>query len=167
MGLDASPYRDILNEMSNIGEKIKSVRLALGMTQDELAEAVSVEPASVSKWERGKTNPSARNIPRLAKTLQKSAEWLTGAEAPSAPAGTQKQAWDRISQLERKVSSLSGDMDGTNLTDQEREILTILRAAPDLEAREQIIYLAKLGLKASAADALRKSGRSLGSKVQR
>ena len=37
----------------DIGNQIKSLRLAKGVTQEQLAEALRVTPQAVSKWENG------------------------------------------------------------------------------------------------------------------
>lgn len=37
---------------------IKTVRLELGLTQEELAHRLGVNKGMVSKWERGKSKPS-------------------------------------------------------------------------------------------------------------
>ena len=39
--------------MTSIGEQIKEARVAKGMTQDALAEAVHVTRATISHWETG------------------------------------------------------------------------------------------------------------------
>lgn len=41
-----------------IGGKIYSLRVAKGMTQEQLAVLLCVSPAAVSKWERNLANPS-------------------------------------------------------------------------------------------------------------
>ena len=40
-----------------IGGKIYSLRVAKGMTQEQLAAILCVSPAAVSKWERNIANP--------------------------------------------------------------------------------------------------------------
>lgn len=41
-----------------IGTNIKRLRSDKGITQEQLAEAMNVTCAAVSKWERGETYPS-------------------------------------------------------------------------------------------------------------
>lgn len=55
----------------NIGNKIKELRVALGLTQEQLGEMVGVKKAAINKYEKG----SVKNIKRtmqieLAKALQ-------------------------------------------------------------------------------------------------
>ncbi|HEY2550347.1 MAG TPA: helix-turn-helix transcriptional regulator [Streptosporangiaceae bacterium] len=54
-------------------------RQALGMTQEQLAEKLSVERTTVVRWERGETQPLPSIQPRLAKGLKISADQLRGA----------------------------------------------------------------------------------------
>jgi tetratricopeptide (TPR) repeat protein/transcriptional regulator with XRE-family HTH domain len=65
-------------------------RKALGLTQEELAELLSVERSTVVRWERGETAPSPWIRPKLARALQVSAERVeellaAGAQHDSAP----------------------------------------------------------------------------------
>ena len=49
-----------------IGKKIKDLRVAKGITQEILAEVLSVTPQSVSKWECGNTTPDIQLLPEMA-----------------------------------------------------------------------------------------------------
>ena len=49
-----------------IGEKIKTLRKAKKLTQEQLAEALHVSPQAVSKWETGTSSPDVEMLPRLA-----------------------------------------------------------------------------------------------------
>lgn len=42
--------------------EIKSRRMGLGMTQQDLAEKLGVSHITVSRWERGDTLPSPKNV---------------------------------------------------------------------------------------------------------
>lgn len=52
-----------------IGEKIAKARKARKMTQEDLAELLSVSRQSVSKWESGAALPETEKIVRLCETL--------------------------------------------------------------------------------------------------
>lgn len=52
-----------------MGEKIKMLREAAGMSQSALAAKIGVDTSSVSLWENGKTYPSYTNICKLAQAL--------------------------------------------------------------------------------------------------
>jgi transcriptional regulator with XRE-family HTH domain len=43
-----------------VGANLRFARNEQGLTQRQVAEAVGVTPADVSRWERGKVEPSAR-----------------------------------------------------------------------------------------------------------
>lgn len=49
----------------NIGAKIKSMRLAASMTQDQLAQRLGVSAQAVSKWESGTNMPDIQMLPDL------------------------------------------------------------------------------------------------------
>ena len=49
--------------------KIEQMRIAKGMTQQQLAEAVGGKQANVSRWERGIVVPSAKKLAAIAAAL--------------------------------------------------------------------------------------------------
>ena len=51
-------------------------RIALGLTQGQLAEAIGNRQVDISRWERGIGNPGSKYLPRLAKALNCSMEDL-------------------------------------------------------------------------------------------
>ena len=53
----------------NVGEKIKKVREAKGMSQKEVAISLSMNPSQYSKIENGKVDPQFSSIERIAKAL--------------------------------------------------------------------------------------------------
>lgn len=52
-------------ETMEIGNQIKALRLARGVTQETLAEKLGVSAQAVSKWERGATAPDVQLLPEL------------------------------------------------------------------------------------------------------
>ena len=49
-----------------IKNRVKELRLAAGLPQEQVALAVGVEPPAVSKWELQKTNPKPQQMFALA-----------------------------------------------------------------------------------------------------
>lgn len=60
----------------NLGAKIRALRERKGITQEKLAEAMSVSPQAVSKWELGVSYPDMPLIPMLAGYFQVSLDTL-------------------------------------------------------------------------------------------
>ena len=52
-----------------IGSRIQAARLARGMTQAELAEAIGIEPITLSRYETGSRGPSITTIALAADVL--------------------------------------------------------------------------------------------------
>lgn len=65
--------------MTNFGERVKTRREQLGMTQQELAEAVGyAHKSSINKIENGLIRGSVEQIEAFAKALKTSRSYLTG-----------------------------------------------------------------------------------------
>lgn len=64
--------------MLYIAENLKSLRKTKDLTQEEVAEMLSVSPQSVSKWERGDTMPDITLLPALANLFKVSVDALIG-----------------------------------------------------------------------------------------
>lgn len=63
-----------------MGGKIYSLRVAKGMTQEQLAAILCVSPAAISKWERNLSNPSIEMLWALADYFECSMDELVGRE---------------------------------------------------------------------------------------
>ena len=61
-----------------IGKNIRKARRDLDMTQDTLAERLSVTESAVSQWESCKTVPDVMMIPALCAVLGVTSDWLLG-----------------------------------------------------------------------------------------
>jgi tetratricopeptide (TPR) repeat protein/transcriptional regulator with XRE-family HTH domain len=69
-------------------QRLARRRKALGLTQEALAALLDVERSTVTRWERGQTEPVPWIRPRLAKALQVSAGRLEELLASGAPSGS-------------------------------------------------------------------------------
>ncbi len=61
-----------------LNEKIRTLRLARGISQVELARALSVTKQSVSNWENDNIQPSIEMLVKLAEYFSVSADYLLG-----------------------------------------------------------------------------------------
>lgn len=57
------------NVKKSLGTKIKELRKYRGMTQEQLAEIIGIEPNNVSMIEIGKNYPAPDNLAKIAKAL--------------------------------------------------------------------------------------------------
>ena len=73
-----------------IGEKLINLRNAAGMSQDALAEALSVSRQSVSKWETDQVQPQIEKVLQICKLFSVSADDLLddGKVIDRAPIGS-------------------------------------------------------------------------------
>lgn len=69
--------------METIGDRIRTKRKELGLTQVELGEKLNVTDRAVSKWEQNDGNPDIAFLPKLAQIFNVSIDYLlTGTEPP-------------------------------------------------------------------------------------
>ena len=80
------------------GQKIAALRRERGMTQDALAEALSVTRQAVSKWEADAALPEANKLLPLARLLGCTADYLLGSS--EAEAGAPQGAPNTVAQGE-------------------------------------------------------------------
>jgi transcriptional regulator with XRE-family HTH domain len=76
-------------DAERFGPRLRSLREAAGLTQQQLADRVGVKWESVSRWERGTREPSWGNVLALGKALGVPCTAFQdegGAEAATAPA---------------------------------------------------------------------------------
>lgn len=55
--------------MSEISKNIQNIRFQKGMSQEELAEKLSVSPQTVSEYESGESEPSIDTLLQIAEIL--------------------------------------------------------------------------------------------------
>ncbi len=55
--------------ISNLGERILTLRKEMNLSQESLAEQIGVSRQAISKWERGEASPDIQNLSALAETF--------------------------------------------------------------------------------------------------
>ncbi|MEZ9701938.1 S24 family peptidase [Vibrio sp. 10N.261.46.E12] len=71
--------------MKNLSSKLKNKRIALGLSQRELAKKIGVTGTSISQWEREENIPKGVSLFKLANVLNVSVEWLSNGEFETNP----------------------------------------------------------------------------------
>ena len=69
--------KNIIKE-ETLGQRIRAQRIRLGMTQEELAEALFVEKSTISYYENDKKEMRASGLAEMAKVLQTTPNYLLG-----------------------------------------------------------------------------------------
>lgn len=111
----------------DMGDRIKSLRLNLNLTQEDIGNKIGVNKAAVQKWESGKVENLKRStIAKLSEIFGVTPSYLMGWEDPaplSAP---------ELSPLQQKVVAV---MDNLNIEGQEK----VLEYTEDLAASGRYI----------------------------
>lgn len=147
-----------------IGERIKTLRLAHGVTQETLAVALNISYQAVSKWENGIALPDITMLPRIADYFGVTTDYLLGfspekqAEEIEDFLATAEKA-DRAGNTEEAISILQSALDKYP---NEHRILTdlieyqvLLWKADDTQWLADIAWKAKRILNDCRTDALR------------
>ena len=82
-----------------IGERIKKYRKNKEMTQDALAQALTVSPQSISKWECGDGYPDITLLPTIANFFEITVDELIGNDEISAKEDVQKNFFHVVNTL--------------------------------------------------------------------
>ncbi len=62
------------------GENIRSIRIARGLTQQDLADKLGVTHGAVSSWERERTEPNMETVERMCEILSCKKSQIVGAD---------------------------------------------------------------------------------------
>lgn len=98
--------------LRTLGERIKAVRTAWGWSQEEMAETLRVDQASISFWERDKIKPSGSAMVALSALFRTSLDSLEsgiGFVVPDPPSRPPMAKTDR--EFPRSVSLPISDAD--------------------------------------------------------
>lgn len=68
------------NEQQAVGQRLRSARETLGLTQEDVAGALGIQRTSVIAMEAGKRGVSALELRRLARLYRRSVAWVLGEE---------------------------------------------------------------------------------------
>ena len=86
-------------DFKSIGQKIKEVRNDRGLTQDNLAEKVTVNVSHVSNIETGKTKVSLTLLVSISNALNVTVDYLLGNEYHNPTSTTEKELFNTIQDM--------------------------------------------------------------------
>jgi repressor LexA len=110
-----------------VGTLLKSKREALGLTLEDVAEAVGINKSTILRWERGDINNMKRDkISKLADTLQISPLEILGIEPKN-------NSLESKSNLVQSLNDLSIPKNDSELSLKKRMIMYSLMANPRFE----------------------------------
>lgn len=110
-------------------ENLKRLRKACGFRQEEVAKVLGVDRSAYSYYESGKTEPSVKNLIKIARMFKVDIDVLVGnSEYATALALNNESADEYDSQLCADLDSLR------SCSSQERVLVAMLRQAQDKEA---------------------------------
>jgi transcriptional regulator with XRE-family HTH domain len=87
-------------EPTQLGGRLRSLRISLGLTQEQLAERANLHYSYIGQVERGEKTPSLRTLKRLAEAMHTRVEYLVG-ETPTYE--------DQTGDLRRELLALLSD----------------------------------------------------------
>jgi len=93
------------SRMAGIVSDLKTLRMAAGISQRELARLIGERQSNVSYWERTGQPPRSNVLAAISQALGVSVEELLGQPKPKrlqAPAGRARQLFEAISKLPRR-----------------------------------------------------------------
>ena len=86
-----------------LNERLKNLRLAKGMTLQQVGDAFGISAASIASWEKGKNQPDSRKLSKIAQVFGTSVEFLLNGSADtqnSSIESVQKAvpfvSWDKL-----------------------------------------------------------------------
>jgi transcriptional regulator with XRE-family HTH domain len=59
-----------------LNERLKNLRLAKGLTLQQVGDVFGISAASVASWEKGKNQPDSRKLSKIAEVLGSTVEFL-------------------------------------------------------------------------------------------
>lgn len=123
----------------SIGQKIKSLRKGLGLSQEGLGEKIGVDRSNISAWETDKAEPRWANIKAMAKLFGVSIEQLLDDEdgQPPSPGDQNNVVNTALALLISEVAELKAHKEGISLA----EALNLLKkkGGPTLAGLDKLL----------------------------
>jgi transcriptional regulator with XRE-family HTH domain len=93
-----------------IGERIREARRVKGWTEATLARELRMTRTTISRWERGKSEPRRRSLLALARALDRPPEWFRPSEWFRPPPLMPAQPSARLEAVARRVARVLAEL---------------------------------------------------------
>lgn len=95
-----------------LNERLKNLRLARGLTLQQVGDVFGISVASIASWEKGKNQPDSRKLSKLAEVLGSTVEFLLNGSGDSQTLTNETQHedlpfvdWKDIGIVDRHIDS--------------------------------------------------------------
>ena len=95
-----------MDKYNTLGNRIKSRRQALNLSQSELSKQLSCTQAALSQYENGNREPSLNDLANIARCLKTSTDYLLGLTAIASTEGEIKIIGDYLGLTEESIEKL-------------------------------------------------------------
>jgi transcriptional regulator with XRE-family HTH domain len=72
-------------DMNKTGKRIKRLRIEKGWSQDELGKKLGLDQGTISKMERGESDPTAKTLRMLKEIFGVNTDWILTGKGPKHP----------------------------------------------------------------------------------
>jgi transcriptional regulator with XRE-family HTH domain len=104
-GSDMRTGRPPQKERTPFGQRVYAARMAIGLSQLQVGEALGIKQPAFAAWERDPIALRPEQLAQLAVVLKVSVDELVGHEAPrkamAGPTGKARKVFDQVSRLPR------------------------------------------------------------------
>ena len=138
-------------------KRIRELRHAKGLSQKKLADALGISDRAVSKWEKGLSQPSARNLIAMAKLLNCSVDAFVGENVGGAESETEEKVAGMQSLTE--LYKIGRGPSSSHTIGPERAVMAFLKKNPAADSFRAVLYgsLAKTGKGHGTDEVIRKT----------
>jgi len=98
--------------LSIVGDNIRKLRVAAGLSQYDLSRCLNIHPAAISGWERGIRNPDLGMVSKIAEYFNVSTDFILGKEGSAEELASipedlkvsfRQVDWNALSEDERRI----------------------------------------------------------------
>lgn len=107
-GVAESLLAEVKDHRRAVGARLRELRKARGMSQEDAAHAVGVAVKTWSNWERGRTNPYDTNWRKIGKAFDVDPGEIQG--QPPAPLALHNS--ERLDQIDEKLDEILRRLNG-------------------------------------------------------